>query len=335
MRGVRRVFVRNPNHNSDLEYGGNIDVINITVYEDIGTGFALYKANDMDTALVPPAELQSLVEDSTFVDQLHQVPAISVFYFGYGYDKPPFDNVHVRRAFSAIVNRDAFVQEMWQGQGLPMIHFTPTGMAHAPPMNEVGVGYDPEFAAAELSEAGFPDCEGFPRITITAFAGSGDWVEFWTAAAEAHLGCSLDTFTIETVDYAVLINMIAANTPTENRPHVWVMGWFADYPDANNWVNDALSCNSFNPFLRECTAVDDLITQAAQELDPQKRDLLYREISELFFGLNGEFPLVPLVLETSLIIVKPWLDAPLTTDIQLHWDACTIDMDAKLAARGT
>jgi oligopeptide transport system substrate-binding protein len=52
-RGVRRVFVRNYDHNADLDYGGNIDVINYTVIEDGGTVFALYQDSQIDAASVP------------------------------------------------------------------------------------------------------------------------------------------------------------------------------------------------------------------------------------------------------------------------------------------
>ena len=44
-----------------------------------------------------------------------------------------------------------------QGQGLPMSHFAPPGIFGAPPIDEVGVGFDPEFAAAEMAAGRLPE----------------------------------------------------------------------------------------------------------------------------------------------------------------------------------
>jgi oligopeptide transport system substrate-binding protein len=336
-RGVRRVFVRNYNHNADLDYGGNIDVINVTIIEDGGTIFALYQDNQLDTSGVPTAELQNILQDPAYADQLVQVFDLAVFYFAYAHDKAPFDNVHARRAFSAIVDRAAFVEQIRQGRGVPMIHFTPPGMAHAPPINEIGVGFDPEFAAAELAEAGYPNCEGFPNVDIVTYQGAGTWAEFWAAAAEEHLGCSPDVFTIEQLEFSVLLEVIDADNPTQDRPNAWTLGWGPDYGDANNWVNDVLSCTSDNAFLRPCTETDDLIDAAARASDPAERDALYREIEEAFFGPAGEQPIVPIFLRAAFTLVKPWYTGPFDTDGLFggaHWDARNIDWAAKVAARG-
>jgi oligopeptide transport system substrate-binding protein len=335
-RGVRRVFVRNDSHLADLDYGGNIDVINTTLIEDGGTIFALYADNQLDSTAVPSAEIQNVLENADLADELLQVFDLAVFYFGYGHDKAPFDNASARRAFSAVIDRAAFVEQIRQGRGVPMIHFTPPGMAHAVPINEVGVGFDPEFARAEMAAAGYENCEGFPNVNLVTYQGAGTWAEFWAAAAEEHLGCSPDLFTIEQLEFSVLLEVVDPRTPTQDRPSAWTLGWGPDYGDANNWVGDVLSCESENTFLRPCSAIDDLIDQAAAEGDPAVRDQLYREIEEGFFGPEGEQPIVPLYLRADFQLVKTWYTGPFETDGLFgggHWDARNVDMAAKLAAR--
>ncbi|NJO56065.1 MAG: DUF547 domain-containing protein [Rhodospirillales bacterium] len=81
---------------------GNIEVINNPLIEDGGTIFALYQDDQLDTAGVPTAELQAILNDPEFADQLIQIFDLAVFYFAFAHDKPPFDNVHARRAFSAL-----------------------------------------------------------------------------------------------------------------------------------------------------------------------------------------------------------------------------------------
>jgi oligopeptide transport system substrate-binding protein len=337
-RGVRRVFVRNDALAADLYNGdGNIDRIITTIIEDVGTAYALYQDNQLDSAAVPAAEIQNVLADPVLSQEVVQIFDLAVFYFGFAHDKPPFDNVHARRAFSAIIDREAFVEQIRQGRGVPMIHFTPPGMAHAPPINEIGVGYDPAYAANELEAAGYPGCEGFPSIDIIAYQGAGSWAEFWASAAERDLGCDPSLLSVEQLEFSVLLEAIRPEVPTQDRPNAWTLGWGPDYGDANNWVNDVLSCTAENTFLRPCTEVDDLIDQAARESDPSVRDELYAEIEEAFFGPEGEFPIAPIFLRSAYSLFKPWYTGPFETDALFggaHWGAYSIDMAAKLAARG-
>ena len=338
VRGVRRTFVRNDALAPELFSGtGNIDHITYTVIEDGGTAFALYQDNQLDASGVPAAELQAVLEDPNYADQLKQIFDLAVFYFGFTHDKAPFDNVNARRAFSAIIDRQAFVEQVQQGRGVPMIHFTPPGMAHAPPINEVGVGFNPEYANEQLAEAGFPNCEGFPNVDIITYTGAGTWAEFWAAGAEEHLGCDPALFNIEQLEFSVLLEIVDADTPVQDRPNAWTLGWGPDYGDANNWVNDVLSCQGDNAFIRPCTEVDDLIEEAARESDPARRDELYAEIEEAFFGEEGEFPIAPIFLRSGYTLFKPWYTGAFETDGLFggaHWGQKSVDMAAKLAARG-
>lgn len=338
VRGVRRVFVRNNDLPADLYSGdGNVERIVTTVIEDGGTVFALYQDNQLDISGVPAAEIQNILSDPNYSNELKSIFDFVVYYFGFAYDKPPFDNVHARRAFSAIIDREAFIQQIVQGRGVPMIHFTPPGMSHAAPINEVGVGYDPEYAREQLAEAGYPNCEGFPNIDMIAYSGTGTWAEFWAASAERDLGCDPSLINVEQLEFSVLLQVTDATTPTQDRPNTWTLGWGPDYPDANNWVHDVLSCDVANRFIRPCNEVDDLMDEAARESDPDVRTELYAEIEEAFFGPEGEFPIAPIYLRSVYTLVKPWYTGPFETDGNIggaHYGAYSVDMAAKLAARG-
>lgn len=337
-RGVRRVFIRNENLPADLFSGtGNIEIINQQVIEDGGTIYSLYLNNQLDASLVPSAELQNILGDPELSQEVIQIFALSVFYFAFGHDKAPFDNEHARRAFGAVIDRQAFIDQVLGGSAIPMIHFTPPGMAHAPPINEIGVGFDPEYAKAEMEAAGYPNCEGFPNVNMATYTGAGNWADFWASAAEEYLGCDPSLFNVEQLEFSVLLEIIDADTPTQDRPNAWTLGWGPDYGDANNWVNDVLSCTADNAFMRSCTEVDDLINEAARESDPTVRDQLYAEIEEAFFGPEGDYPIAPIFMDTSFNLIKSWYTGPFESDGLFggpHWGAYSIDMAAKLAARG-
>ncbi|GIK64733.1 MAG: ABC transporter substrate-binding protein [Chloroflexota bacterium] len=336
-RGVRRIFVRNTSLPDDLRGNGNIEIINTTMIEDPSITYALYMHDQLDYSPVPPPERELILNDETLLSEVRQISDETVFYFAFGYDKPPFDNVHVRRAFSAIIDRQTLIDVTWRVHGIPMIHFTPPNMFGAPPIDEIGVGFNPEYARKEMILAGYPECAGFPAIDVVYSQGTGEWVELWFRAAVQHLGCDRRKWDADGLEFSV-INDPSLPTPTYNKIHSITSSWNRSsagfYPDAHYWLADALRCGE-DFIMRPCTATDDLIDQAARETDPAIRADLYRQIEEAFFGPDGEFPVAPLYLRANYVLVKSWYTGPFETDTRfgVHWEAYSIDMAAKLAAR--
>ncbi|MBN2306254.1 MAG: hypothetical protein JXQ72_17360 [Anaerolineae bacterium] len=339
VQGVRRVYMRNPFFPEDLLGPGNVERIVTTVVQDIGTSFALYQDNEIESANIPSAELQAVLADEAYEGQISQVADLAVFFFAFAFDKAPTDDAYVRRAFSAAVDRNAFVQEQRQGRGVPMIHMTPPGIFGAPPINQVGVGYDPDYAREQLAMSAYPDCANMPNINVVTYQGAGAWAEFVAASLERELGCSADLFSIEQQEFSVLLASTDPANPPEDRPHMWTLGWGPDYPDAHNYIFDAgyFACESENSTHKPCTEVDDLIAAAASESDPDIRKDLYNEIEERLFGPEGEMPLMPLYMRIDYVLNKPWYTGPFQTDGLFggaHWDWRTIDQEAQMAAKG-
>jgi oligopeptide transport system substrate-binding protein len=307
VHGVRRIMVRNPLMPADMAGSGNVNRFVTNVVPDVSTGYALWLAGEVEASGIPDEELQAHLDQ--FPDETDQIADLAVFYFDFAHDKPPFDSVNVRRAFSAAFDRATFVETVRQGQGLPMKHFAPPGIFGAPPIDEIGVGFDPEYARTQLAEAGYPDCEGFPQVTLIGYSGQAtlNWIEFAQANWSENLGCSADLIQIEQLPFAELLAATEASVPTEERPHMWTLGWGPDYADENNWVGDVIWCENDTRRARECTATDDLIVQARTEPDPEVRAQLYAEIEEAFFGYEGEFPMAPLYVRIAFVARHSWL----------------------------
>lgn len=335
---TRRVLLRNPHIPADLLGPGNVGRLIISSAEDAGSAFTQYELGLVDLTSVPTSEVQAILADPTYAEELHQVFSPSVFYLGFAFDKAPTDNVHVRRAFSAVVDRAAFIRDVQDDLGVPMIHFTPPGMFGAPPHDQIGVGYDPDYARAQMAEAGYPNCDGFPAMKIAAFSGGVNWANFLINALQRELGCNPALFTVEQHGFESLINAVSYRQDAADRPHMWTMGWNPDYNDANNWVNDVLGCGSLhNDMKRPCSGVDDLIRAAASESDPDTRVTQYAEIEEQFFGADGLVPIIPLSMPVGYTLLQPWFSAPVETDGIYggeHYDYYTVDQAAQSAGRG-
>ena len=335
VHGVRRTYLRNPLMPEDMRGTGNIEKMVTNVVPDASTGYALWLNNEVETSGIPEAELKGHLEK--YADETLQVPDLAVFYFGFRETKAPFDDPRVRRAFSAAFDREKYVTEVRQGQGLPMKHFAPPGIFGAPPIDEVGVGYDPEFAKQQLADAGYPNCEGFPQITLLGYSGQStlNWIEFAQKQWQENLGCSPDVIQIEQQSFKELLAATSADTSDSEAPNMWTLGWGPDYPDENNWVGDVLWCdNAGNRMKRTCNEIDDMIVKAREETDPDKRVEMYRQIEEDFFGKDGEMPFAPLYLRIAYVAQHSWLTAPRALfggDQFYNW---SIDQAAQMSAMG-
>ncbi|GIK65840.1 MAG: hypothetical protein BroJett018_36340 [Chloroflexota bacterium] len=332
---VSAMLVRNQAFPTALRMGGNVDVVNLTAYNTYIDIYLAYLANAVDTAGVSPADLQYVLNHPIYASETHPRFEPVTIFFAYAHEKPPFDNVHVRRAFSAIVDREELIEQYLDGYGLPMIHFTAPGIPFAPPIGEIGVGFDPTYAQNEIAAAGFPNCEGLPPIEIfTLSPDAGIAVaQALAARAETYLGCDPDLFTVNQGGDLDFLNDLEGY-----RPNIWLIGWGPDYLDADNYVGDYLGCiNSHGSGLeRPCTELDELIEQASVEQDPEVRQVLYTQIEEGFFGPDGEYPIIPLFVRISYTLAKPWYSGPFDTFVWglglFYWDYHSIDMAAKLAA---
>jgi oligopeptide transport system substrate-binding protein len=332
---VRTTLVRNPLMPQDLRGSGNIDRVVISILKDEATIYDLWLNNEVDAARIPDAELQAHLE--RFPDETDQISGLAVFYVGFRMTKPPVDNVHVRRALSAAFDRESFVRDVLQSQGLPMIHFAPPGIFGAPPIDEVGISFDPDLARAEMAAAGYPNCESFPGVTLLGYSSQENLVglEYAQASWADALGCDPALFQIEQAPFRELLAAIAADVPDEKAPHMWTLGWAPDYADENNWVGDVLWCeNPYNPHKRACGAVDDLIVQAREDRDPARRVALYRQIEEMLFGPEGEIPFIPQFVGTGYVARHAWLDRVPALFGGAQWYNWTLDWEAKTAARG-
>jgi oligopeptide transport system substrate-binding protein len=311
-----------------MQGGGNIERFVTNVVPDSTTSYALWLNGEVESSAIPDAELEAHLAE--FPSETIQIPDLAVFYIAFRMTKPPFDDVRVRRAFSAAFDRVTFNETVRQGQGLPMKHFAPPGIFGAPPIDEVGVGYDPEFAAAQLAEAGYPNCEGFPQISLLGYSGQStlNWIEFAQANWSENLGCSPDLITIEQQSFAELL--ATTKLDDEEAPNMWTLGWGPDYADEQNWVGDVLHCdNTSERIRRTCNEIDDMIVQARESSDPAERTALYAEIEDAFFGYEGETPFMPLYVRIAFQATHSWLDRTPALFGGDQWYTWNIDQDAQ------
>lgn len=303
------ILVRNPFWPFDFKYDelNSPDVVTLNFFKTADDAFRVWQKREMDVSPLPLANVEELMERTR--EKVVLLSEQTVFYVAYNHDSLVFRNASLRRAFSAAINREELIEEVYGGLGLPMQHFTPPGMWGAPPLNEVGIGYDPDYARQQLNEAGFASCKFLPPIrylvsTLDASLHQAEEIrDMWVE----ELGCDAEQIVIEQVQFGTLL----ANTRPEageTRPDIWDLGWAAYYPDSHNWLFDVLHCTgSDNRLNRPCDEVDNILARAAVA-NPDLRPQLYRQVEDIFFGRDGLLPLIPIFVRANYLVRQTWLD---------------------------
>ena len=314
---------------------------------EASTEFALYENNELDTSTVPLPEMDRVLADPVLSKEYFQAPSACTYYYGFTNNKPPLDDVRVRRAFSQAIDRQSLIDNVLKGGQIPATSFAPPGIFGAPEPGTVGLGFDPAAAKAYLDE--YLAEKG---MTIDQFNALGVTLMHNTSQGHAQIAAAIqqmwkDTLgvdvRVENQEWAVYLDTIEKDTPIEDVPHIWRLGWCADYADQNNWVHEVFNATAGSNDLRRncaddnCSQIsnsefDELTYQAQAEQDPDKRAELYYEAERILAAEETAY--APIYHYTSVAVVKPWLMRNFPTVAPLDFFNWKIDWEAKLAATG-
>jgi oligopeptide transport system substrate-binding protein len=322
-----------------------IERVDGVIIEEESTSFAMYENDELDSDWVPMGERDRVRADPVLGAEYVNEPVLTTMYIGFVNTKPPFDDARVRRAFTQAIDRQNLIDYVFKGGQIPATSFAPPGVFGAPEPGTVGLSYDPEAARESLDE--YLDEKGmtiadFNDLNISAMHWTGESV---SRAFEAMQQLWKDTLgveiSVENQEWGVYLDTLGA--PVEQVPHIFILGWAADYPDENNWVHEVFNSiagrntlrrNCLDPNCEDITTseFDELTMQALLSQDPEERIRLYYEAERILTEV--EVALAPIYHGTMNIVTKPWLtrNFPALSGVDFYnW---TIDMAAKLAAQG-
>ncbi len=284
-----------------------IERVNILRYGSLQAAAVDYEKDTLDIVEPPSATIPELVQSPAKPPPL--ITRSEVFYLGFNFDSPAFSLPEIRRAFSASIDRDRLLEEVYGQEGLTMRHLSPPGALLAPPIEEVGAGYNPDFAFFQLASSGYGSCRAIGPIrylinaTDDALRHAEALIQMWVN----ELGCDTTQFEIEQVQFGTLLARTRADAGSE-RPDLFDLGWVGFFPDAHNWYADVVACDGRgNRPKRPCSEIDDMIRAAATTLNNQERADLYRSIENGLFNQSGWTPIVPLYLRGTYQLEQDWI----------------------------
>jgi peptide/nickel transport system substrate-binding protein len=278
-KGSRIVFRRNPHYwNAPRPWLDRI-VFEESIARHLQ--FMRFVAGEMEyahTYSLAAADLLWLSRNDAWRHRVVRTPIAAVGAFMMNTEMRPFDNVHVRRAVTFAIDREALSRAR-NRRILPAWSLYPPaipGHRDDPPNRQ---RYDLDAARREMRSAGYPD--GYP-----------DEVDLWIGEGETGLlyGQIIQA-DLRRIGLRTRIRQASSSIyySSLGRRHSIQMGftaWNMDYPDPANFIEPNFHSrgirneNSTNYSFYRNPALDDLLDRGRTEADPARRVAMYQEAEQ-------------------------------------------------------
>ena len=265
-----------------------------------GIPMNLYETGEIDVTGVSLSYIDRVADEfGPFHDQLMIVPELSFTYIGFNSAKPPFDDVHVRRAFSQAVDKEKLAELVFRDMVEAADGILPPGI---PGYNEnlEGLGFDVAAAMESLDRSRYGSAEALPPITITTsgWGGAvGNSLEAIIAEWRRNLGVEVKVRQLEPERFLYNLN--------EELDEMYIIGWVADYPHPQDFLDILFrSGTESNSGGYNNPAVDVLIDEAGTDMDYQRSLVIYQEIERM---LVEDAACLPLWFGQNYLLVKPYV----------------------------
>ena len=226
-----------------------------------------------------PADLPAMKKDSS-VTILEQ-PGLNVGYLAYNTTKKPFDDVRVRKAVNMAINKQAIVDAVYLGTGIPATNpIPPTMWSYNKSIKDDA--FDPAAAKKLLAAAGLPDgftTDLWAMPVQRPYNPNAKRIAELMQADLAKVGIKAEIKSFEWGEYRKRMQA--------GEHQMGMLGWTGDNGDPDNFLNTLLGCDSaksngsnvakfcYKPF-------EDLVQKAKVVTNMAERTKLYEKAQVIF-----------------------------------------------------
>ena len=269
-----------------------LDTILAYVVREKTTALTLYETGELEIVELPPVAIPHFKNH----EEYKNLPQLRGYYYGINVLKPPFNDPLVRRAFAHSVDRSR-LPLLLKGEEIPSSSWIPKGMFGYNP--DIGAKFDPAAAQILFAEAGYPGGKDFPETTAMYNTNDTNRLigEFLQAQWKEHLNVNIQ---LESQEWKVFLNRLQVDPP-----QVFRLGWGADFPDPDNFMNLFISTSGNNRLRWGNRRYDELVALGATLIDPKERQRVYDEAQRILTEIDTA--MIPLFIATQNLLIKPYV----------------------------
>ena len=305
-KNQRLVYEINPDYK-----GTNVPFLEklIVVGYGEGTHLPAYEANELDfvwgnQGTLSPADLAIIEGDPDLSAQYKpHYGDFRTYYFFFDDTQPPFDDLRVRQAFANALDRDTIMANIVKRQGMPAYSYLMPGFpaANADAFKDT-YPYNLEKAKQLLTDAGYPNGEGFPKIVLSLRgepAMPESVAQAYASTLRDELGIDVEVSNMQFADFMTALNA----KPTQIQ--LGLISYGMDYLDPSNMLG-VFKSGGRHTWSNE--QFDNLVKEADSFTgDPAERTKMYQEAEKVLVDDVGG---VWVYHTTPGDLIKPYLKGP-------------------------
>ncbi|HET8713904.1 MAG TPA: ABC transporter substrate-binding protein [Gemmatimonadales bacterium] len=273
------------------------DSLTVRIVPEALTRAAEFLSGRLSVAEIPFGETARWEQEHP--DWLKRKPALRAIYVALNNRRGPLRDPNVRRALNHAVNVAEILRTVWSNRGVAAAGSIPPALGGSDPGRE-RYAYDTTLARRLLREAG---------------VGEGFAVQLWRSGTNVELGRVAQAIQAQLAPLGVRVEIVSRDASSmreavrKGDTDMAVLDWWADYPDADNFLYPLFSTASFGPggnysFYSD-PVTDSLILAARRTADQDAREALYRRIDQRVFEAA---PWIYLWFPVDLWAAQPWLE---------------------------
>jgi peptide/nickel transport system substrate-binding protein len=292
--------------------------IDIQVISSSANLFNTFKTGGLDVAYqtLDPDQIRSLVSEADQGGwQVIEAGTNTINYLVLNQRSEPLDDVRVRQAIAALIDRKLIVDRVFQGQAEPLYSLLPNTFPTYKPVFETEYGDgNADKARALLTEAGFSEANPLTlEIWHSSTSTARSLVASTLKASIEQKLPGLVNVEINTTESATIFDNLDKGT----YPTV-LLDWYPDYYDADTFITPFLSCDQ-GSVETGCEAgqtqaggsfyyseqANQLVKQQIAEQDETKREALFAELQAL---TAKDVPYIPLWQNKDYVFARQGLE---------------------------
>ncbi len=235
-------------------------------------------------------------------EEFVSTPELNVSYVGFNVNQPPFDDPKVRQAFNLALDKRRMVKLVFQDTVPVANGIVPPTMPDYENPDLSDFEFDPERALDLIAESSYGDVSELPDITlnVSGTGGSvGPLIESIVESFKANLGLEI------AVEQSPWPEFLAGLNQPDSPYQMYQLGWIADYPDPQNFLEVLFHSESAQNHGRyNNPEVDALLDEARGTQDVDERLALYQQAEQIILE-DGAW--IPLYFGVESSVVKPYV----------------------------
>src|SRR5579875_2155414 len=298
-------------------YNGTPKVSKVIIkfYSDATALRAALQSGEINIAwrTLNPVDISNLKSNPNF--NVIQAPSAFIRYLIFNTEMSPVNNVKVRQALAAAINRTDIVNRVFSGTVVPLYSLIPIGMwSYSPVFKKYGDG-NLTYAEQLLQQAGYSSSNKLQiDLWYTPSHYGSKEANLAQVLKEQWESTGMVSVTLRSAEWSTYLKQAANGTMMLS-----LFGWYPDYLDPDDYTSPFLdaSANTWTGSHYNNTQVNQLLFQARGLTDINQRTSIYQNVQNI---LANDVPFIPLIQgQLSIVVAKGITGVVLGPDMLLRY----------------